>query len=127
MEGTITFSFLSLERPNRGLKPPSHAGTHSGKLLQDTAGLSSLPKPYVSLELHEEVGRGSESWVSKICIALNPKIGRVAPGPTAPRGPCSGRAPGIAPNFAPQISLPPLTSTYPFPARAKEGEGGDTV
>lgn len=126
VEGTITFSFLSLERPNRGLQPPPHAGTHSGKLLQDTAGLSSFPKPYLSIELREEVGRGSESWVSKICIALNPEIRRVAPGPTAPPGPCSGR-PASCPNWHPKSASHPSPPPTPSPTKAKEREGGDTV
>lgn len=42
-----------------GLQLLPHEGTHSGKLLQDTAELSSCPGPYLSLELRERVGRRS--------------------------------------------------------------------
>ena len=54
MGRTTALSCLSLEDSNLAT-----SRTHGGKLLQDTVGLPSFPKPYLSWEHPIKVGRGS--------------------------------------------------------------------
>lgn len=86
-------------------------GKHSGKL--HTAGLSSFPKPYLSLELRQRAGRGRGFLVSKICTASNSEIGRVTPSLFSARA-WLGLS-SLVPKLAPPIDQLPIPYFYARP------------